>query len=122
MRIGELAERAGLTTDTIRFYEKVGLVLGQRKANGYRDFPPETVSWLHHIRTAQMLGFSLTEIARHGEALREPPGASEASFEGLHDMIRAIDARMVELAALRSDLETRIRGALGHDPQKADRN
>ncbi|MET8446986.1 MerR family transcriptional regulator, partial [Streptomyces sp. NPDC005209] len=66
MRIGELAEQTGMTRDTLRFYEKVGLVEAQRLANGYRDFPPETVPWLLYVRTAQALGFSLAEIARHG--------------------------------------------------------
>ncbi|WP_433381340.1 MerR family transcriptional regulator [Streptosporangium sp. CA-115845] len=61
--IGSSAGRApSMTRDTIRFYEKVGLVAGRRLANGYRDFPPETVAWLHYVRTAQTLGFSLAEI------------------------------------------------------------
>nr|MYU48515.1 MerR family transcriptional regulator [Streptomyces sp. SID7803] len=67
MRIGELAAQTGLSRDTIRFYERTGLVTGgERLPNGYRDFPPETVPWLAYVRTAQALGFSLAEIARTG--------------------------------------------------------
>jgi DNA-binding transcriptional MerR regulator len=51
MRIGELATEAGVTTDTIRFYEKVGLVTGGRLSNGYRDFQPDMVPWLHYVRS-----------------------------------------------------------------------
>ena len=75
MRIGELAAQTGTTKDTIRFYEKLGLVVGQRQANGYRDYPAEAVTWLRHLRTAQRLGFSLAEIAQYGEQLRDAPKA-----------------------------------------------
>ncbi|MFJ9831463.1 MerR family transcriptional regulator [Streptomyces sp. NPDC101169] len=108
MRIGELAARAGMTRDTIRFYEKVGLVAGRRLPNGYRDFPPEAVVWLQYVRTAQALGFSLAEIARTGERLREAPDTAAALSALFEEKIRLIDARMAELAALRADLATRV--------------
>ncbi|MFI6493466.1 MerR family transcriptional regulator [Streptomyces sp. NPDC050564] len=107
MRIGELAERTGMTRDTIRFYEKVGLVEGERLANGYRDFAPEAVPWLDYVRTAQTLGFSLAEIARHGEELRDAPDVAEALSELLGEKISIVDARMAELAALRAELDVR---------------
>ncbi|MGI5398836.1 MerR family transcriptional regulator [Streptomyces sp. CA-135486] len=108
MRIGELAAQAGVTRDTIRFYEKVGLVAGRRLANGYRDFPPEAVAWLHYVRTAQMLGFSLAEIARHGEELSEAPDAAEALSALFEEKIKVIDVRMAELVILRAELATRV--------------
>jgi DNA-binding transcriptional MerR regulator len=63
MRIGTLAQATGLSRDTLRFYERQGLLQARRQANGYRDYPPEAVEWLGYIRTAQRLGFSLQEIA-----------------------------------------------------------
>lgn len=108
MRIGELAAQAGLTRDTIRFYEKVGLVEGRRLANGYRDFPPEAVVWLEYVRTAQKLGFSLAEIARHGAELAGAPDSAAALSALFADKIRVVDARMAELAALRDDLGARV--------------
>ncbi|MEU1792251.1 MerR family transcriptional regulator [Streptomyces sparsogenes] len=108
MRIGELAARAGMTKDTIRFYEKIGLVTGERLANGYRDFPPETVTWLQYVRTAQALGFSLAEIAEHGEELREAEDTAEALSALFEEKIRVVDARMAQLAALRAELEARV--------------
>ncbi|MFG2136932.1 MerR family transcriptional regulator [Streptomyces sp. NPDC048650] len=108
MRIGELAAQAGMTRDTIRFYEKVGLVAGRRLPNGYRDFPPETVAWLHYVRTAQTLGFSLAEIARHGEELREAPDTAEALSALFVEKIQVIEVRMAELAALRAELTARV--------------
>ncbi|MET9899090.1 MerR family transcriptional regulator [Streptomyces sp. NPDC006446] len=108
MRIGELAAQAGISRDTIRFYEKVGLVEGRRLANGYRDFPPEAVPWLHYVRTAQALGFSLAEIARHGEELREAPDTAESLSVLFEEKIQVIDARIAELVTLRTELTTRV--------------
>lgn len=63
MNIGELAKRTGLTNSRIRFYESAGLLKTvDRRPNGYRTYPPETVMVLELITTAQAAGFSLDEI------------------------------------------------------------
>ncbi|WP_395406339.1 MerR family transcriptional regulator [Pseudoduganella sp. UC29_106] len=63
MKIGDLAKITGLTTATIRFYEAKGLLKSVgRKANGYREYPPEAVSVLSIIINAQQTGFTLDEI------------------------------------------------------------
>ncbi|MEU0156830.1 MerR family transcriptional regulator [Micromonospora fulviviridis] len=108
MRIGELAAQAGIGTDTVRYYEKVGLVTGRRLPNGYRDFPAETVAWLHYIRTAQALGFSLAEISRTCARLRAAPDTATALSALFQEKITVIDARIAELAALRADLAARV--------------
>lgn len=108
MRIGELAAQTGASRDTIRFYERVGLLAGRRLPNGYRDFPPETVAWLHYVRTAQRLGFSLAEITEHGQRLLAAPDSAAELTALLADKIRLIDARMAELAALRAELAQRV--------------
>ncbi|GAA1370472.1 MerR family transcriptional regulator [Streptomyces beijiangensis] len=108
MRIGELSAQTGVTRDTIRFYEKVGLVTGVRLPNGYRDFAPETVAWLQYVRTAQRLGFSLAEIARTGEELRKVPDTASALSALFEEKIQVIDVRMGELAALRAELAERV--------------
>ncbi|MET7642547.1 MerR family transcriptional regulator [Streptomyces sp. NPDC005426] len=108
MRIGELAAQTGMTRDTLRFYEKIGLIEGQRLTNGYRDFGPETVAWLHYVRTAQTLGFSLAEIARTGERLSGAPDVAEALSALFEEKIQLVDARMAQLATLRADLAERV--------------
>jgi DNA-binding transcriptional MerR regulator len=63
MRIGELAERSGLTASRIRFYEASGLINAvERNANGYREYTAEAVVTLDIITSAQKAGFSLQEI------------------------------------------------------------
>lgn len=65
MRIGELAKRAGLSTQTIRFYEKQGLLgdtAHERTESNYRVYDEATVERLETILAAKQLGFSLSEI------------------------------------------------------------
>lgn len=63
MKIGELAERTGLATSRIRFYERIGLLKTvERQGNGYRSYPAEAVLILQLITTGQRAGFSLDEL------------------------------------------------------------
>ena len=62
MLIGELATASGLSREALRFYEQQGLIRARRLDNGYRDYPPEVVTLVQYIRTAQQLGFTLAEI------------------------------------------------------------
>lgn len=63
MRIGQLAQLAGVDTQTIRFYEKQGLLpLPDRQENGYRVYTEKHGEWLAFIRRCRILDLSLTEI------------------------------------------------------------
>lgn len=71
MRIGEVAERSGVSTPTIRYYEEVGLLpKPERTTSGYRHYDDSAVARLSFIRAAQSIGFSLGEV-REILALRE---------------------------------------------------
>ena len=104
MQIGELAAATGLSRDTLRFYEKRGLLLSRRLANGYRDYPPETVQWLCYLRAAQALGFTLAEIETGLPLLDDPVAAAPQLREALMRKLGDIDDRITALAALRADL------------------
>ncbi|CAP54027.1 MerR family transcriptional regulator [Gluconacetobacter diazotrophicus] len=63
MKIGDLAKQTGLAPSRIRFYESIGLLTAvERKANGYRTYPPDAAVILGLIATAQKAGFTLDEI------------------------------------------------------------
>ena len=63
LRIGQLAQRAGVGVETVRFYEREGLISEPpRRPSGYRDYPLDTVTRIVFIRRAKKLGFSLKEI------------------------------------------------------------
>lgn len=65
MKIGELAQRSGLSASRIRFYEAQGLIRQvERQANGYRRYAPQMLQTLQIIQCAQQAGFSLEELKR----------------------------------------------------------
>ncbi|MBN3747920.1 MerR family transcriptional regulator [Burkholderia sp. Se-20373] len=102
MKIGELAERTGLTPSRIRFYERIGLLtLVEREANGYRTYPQEAVTVLDLITAAQKADFSLDEIRTLMPAdLAQWPCASllDALCRKVRD-IEALEARLAQSKA-----------------------
>src|SRR5471030_1454259 len=113
MQIGEIASTTGLSRDTLRFYEKRGLLRARRSANGYRDYPPEAVDWLRYIRLAQKLGFSLAEIEADLPLLAGPDASGPQLRAALQRKLADIDQRIGGLQALRAELARR----LGEDMQ-----
>jgi MerR family copper efflux transcriptional regulator len=97
LTIGKLARAAGINLETVRYYERRGLLpKPPRTASGYRLFPAEAAVRLRFIRRAQELGFSLKEI-RELLALRVSPRTSRA------DIRTRAQAKIV-------DIEDKIKG------------
>ena len=110
MQIGEIAEATGLSRDTLRFYEKRGLLRARRSANGYRDYPQEAVDLLRYIRLAQTLGFTLAEIEADLPLLARP-GAEVTAPQlraALERKLADIDQRINGLQMLRGELTRRL--------------
>lgn len=107
MRIGELAERAGVSCDALRLYERQGLIRSDRRANGYRDFSEPTLDLVMLIRLAQSLGFTLSEI---GTLIRQMDGAAsqEEVARVLGGKLEEIDARIAGLQHLRGMVADRL--------------
>jgi DNA-binding transcriptional MerR regulator len=110
MQIGEIANATGLSRDTLRFYEKRGLLRARRSANGYRDYPPEAVDWLRYIRLAQTLGFTLAEIEADLPLLAESDAEVTAPQlrVALERKLADIDQRINGLQMLRGELARRL--------------
>lgn len=105
LTIGALAERAGVGVETVRFYERRGLVRRPpRPRTGYRVYPEDTVGRIRFIRNAQALGFTLQEITAL-LGLRVTAGTSCAAVRS-----RAA-AKLADVKQRLADLD-RIRGAL----------
>jgi len=63
LTIGKVARRAGVGVETVRFYEREGLITAPRRGvSGYRQYPEETVARIRFVRRAKALGFSLREV------------------------------------------------------------
>lgn len=111
MRIGELAERAGTTTRTLRYYESRGLLPARRSGNGYRTYDEDDVRLLEQIRTLQDFGFDLEETRPFVECLRSghPAGDScPASLDVYRRKIGELDALISELTAVREQVGAQL--------------
>ena len=102
MRIGDIAKRAGVTVDTVRFYERVGVLPAPaRTESGYRDYEPETVERIQLTRELQGIGFTLSD-AVGALAAHDAGGATcESERWRLQAALDRVDARLAELTALR---------------------
>src|SRR3954469_10060778 len=103
MKIGEVATRAGVTVDTVRFYERVGVLAPPaRTASGYRDYEAGTVERIRLTRELQTIGFTLND-AVDALAAHDAGGATcESERWRLQAVLDRVDAKLDELNALRS--------------------
>jgi len=122
LNIGQVAKQTGVTVETVRFYEKHGLIAApQRSDSGYRQYPPETVKRVQFIQHAKEVGFTLKDI---GEllALRREPGTTCTDIK-LHatQKIEEVDQKIQDLKRIRDALGRMImkcsgRGTLSQCP------
>lgn len=124
MRISDLARSAGVTTKTVRFYEKAGLLDEPgRTASGYRDYPAEAVARLRFIRAAQSAGLTLAEI----HDVLEVRDSGQAPCRNVTALLKAhldqVEQRINELEHARTTLRDLHTRAAATDPAKchADR-
>lgn len=105
LTIGRLAQLVGLNLETIRYYERRGL-LGKppRTAAGYRQFSPESVQRLRFIKRSQELGFTLNEVAELLELRHDPANGRDDVHTRAAEKIKDIDRKMQTLAAMKSVL------------------
>jgi DNA-binding transcriptional MerR regulator len=106
LRSGQVADAAGVNLQTLRYYERRGLLADpDRTLGGHRLYPPETVTVLKVIKTAQRLGFTLEEVAELLETARHRHGRPDA---GLQDRARQklaeVEQRIDDLQVIRDTL------------------
>ncbi len=115
VNIGQLARQAGVPIDTVRYYERQGLLAtAQRSAGGYRVFSDTDLTRLRFIRRAKALGFTLEEI---GELLRlsDHRGQDMAQVrETAVHRLQDIQQRIAELQRVHAALEQLVEACPGH--------
>jgi DNA-binding transcriptional MerR regulator len=105
MKIGSVAEQAGVSVDTVRFYERRGVLPEpERLASGYRIYTPATVARIRLARRLQRLGFTLDEVidALHAEDRGNASCASERWR--LEAVLARIEAKIAELRLVRREV------------------
>ena len=104
LTIGHVARAAGVAIDTIRYYEREGLLpVPARRLSGYRDYTPDAVTRLRFIRRAKELGFSLPEI-------RELLALSADRERGVRGVKQRAEARLAEIERRIRELKRVQRG------------
>lgn len=105
MRIGQLADACDCSAETIRYYEKIGLLpAAVRRANGYRSYDSSHRKWLAFILRSKALGFSQDEVRR----LTNLADAPNSTCQDVHELLEAhivdVRARLQELEQLEASL------------------
>ena len=104
LRSGEVAEQAGVNIQTLRYYERRGLLAEPiRSIGGHRLYPPDTVALLTVIKAAQRLGFTLDEVADLLAAGRRRHPTPDLRQRAI-DKIAEVDAKIADLTAIRTAL------------------
>ena len=106
MRIGEVANRSGVTVDTVRFYERLGVLPSpDREPSGYRDYAPATVERIQLTRELQAIGFTLNEVIGALTAHDAGGATCESERWRLDAVLDRVDAKLAELRELRGRIE-----------------
>ena len=117
MRIGHLAGKAGVAIDTVRYYERQGLLpQPARRPSGYRDYGDDELQQLRFVRRCKALGFTLDET-RELLRLNADPAADRAEVRALAERRLAdVETKLRELQALRDSLAELSSACSGHGP------
>jgi MerR family copper efflux transcriptional regulator len=106
MNISQFAKSHGVTSDTVRYYEKQGLLHAPaRQGNGYRSYTPAHAEMLRFVRGAQSLGFSLTEIREIVPQLAQGAFGRIDIEQKLQAKMGQIDAHIRQLQILKKELK-----------------
>jgi MerR family transcriptional regulator, copper efflux regulator len=111
MLIGELSVKTGLSKDTIRFYEKLGLIkAGERKAGTrtYREFSLTTVNRLGLIQQAKKLGFKLGEMKQTLDSWESGALSIEEKIKIIQQKMTHVDAQVAQLEEIKSYLFSKL--------------
>jgi DNA-binding transcriptional MerR regulator len=110
MQIGELSERTGASVRSLRYYEQQGLLRSDRRANGYREYPPNAVATVETIRALLDIGLPTALVAQAlpctvGE---RSEAACPALLEQIAELRDDIQAKASRLRAIETSLTTYI--------------
>lgn len=115
LTIGAVAKRVGVAIDTIRFYEREGLLPEpERRASGYRSYGESALAQLRFIRRAKGLGFKLEEIRELLALSSDRQRGVKVVKRRAEERLAAIDVRIAELQRVRDGLAQLVEACPGH--------
>jgi Hg(II)-responsive transcriptional regulator len=105
MRSSEVASQAGVNVQTLRYYERRGILPEPRRSgSGYRSYDAQAVRTVRFVKCAQQLGFSLEEIDSLLELAAGGPRSCDAAKTLAAEKIGELEAKMARLSAMRDSL------------------
>jgi MerR family copper efflux transcriptional regulator len=115
IRIGRLAELGGVSIDTVRYYEREGLLPEpSRRASGYREYSESDVERLRFVRRAKEVGFTLTEIAELLSLTADRHSDMKGVKHKAEERLDQVEAKIAELQRVKRGLEKLIAACPGH--------
>ncbi len=106
LRIGEVAGEAGVNVQTLRFYERRGLLkTASRRPSGYREYAPDSVRRVRFIKRAQQLGFTLNEVQELLRLRDDPSVPCPEVRATAQAKVAEIDEKIRHLRAMKKALE-----------------
>ena len=117
MKIGDVASRAGVSVETVRYYERLGVISkAERAVSGYRNFDAEAVQEVCFVKRAQELGFSLDEIRQLLDMRSAPHEPATLVRRRAEDKLADIEAKIAALVRMRDALRTLTQSCCGIGP------
>jgi MerR family copper efflux transcriptional regulator len=117
MNVRDAALKSGLPSKTVRYYDEIGLVVPDRRRNGYRDYDDQAVQKLAFLKRARQLGFSIDDCRRLLSLYEDKDRASADVKELAKQHLLEIDKRLDELKHLRKTLSDLVHSCRGdHRP------
>ena len=118
LTIGQVAKRAGVGVETIRFYEREGLIAEpeRRPSSGYRQYPPQAVRRVLFIRHAKDLGFTLKEIQELLQLRVDPNSTCGDVRKRTRDKVADIEERIASLEQMKVALNRLAKKCRGRGP------
>ncbi|MDO4886799.1 stress response transcriptional regulator NmlR [Streptococcus sp.] len=110
MNIKKVSEQTGLSADTIRYYERIGLLPRvRRNKSGIRDFSEQDIATLEFIRCFRRAGMSVESLIEYMNLVEQGEGTEEARMHLLQEQRDKLDARIDELLATRKRMDYKIK-------------
>ena len=121
MKIGELSERSGLSTHTIRYYERIGLLpYADRDAGGRRDYDPSILTWIGFLHRLKATDMSINDMLKIAELRLEGDHTGPQRRAILEAHREAVRDKIVVLQDCLSMLDTKIAGYTAQETEKND--
>ena len=109
MIISEVSGKYGLTHDTLRYYERIGLIPPvKRRPNGIREYDDYSCGWIEFIHCMRKAGMPVETLVEYVQLYQQGPATKEARKELLLDEYRRLDERVMELQAIKERLLCKI--------------